>query len=544
MRVKMAAKAAASAFVLSLVACGGGGGGTSGGSAGSPASPPAPPPPPANTAPEVRYTPSSTTPDEGQPFWIDANGSTDADGDALTITITQTAGPEPSPVPLDETDAPSGEGLFAFRAPELDEDAVMQFEISVSDGEHTVTETASVTVQNIVLGPEVNVFGDTLATFSSLINPTGADFYSELDSLDGVDDILEDYAQGIMGVGEAQDSSGQIVFRFPFDYLGQVFGTVEQSIVRGSSPGQSAHMTMLHMDTVWGTPRVVVPMLAAERLNKLSVVGRDKNKIVSVYQGLDIQAPCAVENVFAYDQFKRPLVVGKRGHGLQIFDQLPLDSPTTASNTYQPGEVLTDTGTFCTVSTSPNSIAAYESETSTIRRWARTGDTFEELASIPIDLPENALALVGVDLLQNDTNRFVLGLVMSDGAHDGHHELHIYYNDFTGTLPVRHKSFSWDKGVPAEIEYTQTNSDVWGPYPAGFFVPLETAPYAIFVRQGGSSVTGDEYPLFDDIGYVPTGLWVTSIRSSLALDLLDLASGAAVITKTRTGEVIMKEFPR
>lgn len=537
MRLKTSAAIAAGALSLALAACGGGGGGTSGGTTITPPPPPPPPPPPANVPPEVNYTLSSGEPDEGRPFWIDASGSTDADDDTLTITVTQVSGPAPSDVPLYEG-VPTGEGIFAFRAPEVDEDAVMTFEISVSDGEDTSTETVTITIVNIVLTPELGSFGETLATFDGLHNPIQAGFYSEFPAKWGLDDQYRDYENGVIGLSDAEDDSGRVIFRVPFDYVGQVFHELEQVPLPESSGGEPAFIRPVHVATLSEGPHMMMPVAGIDRLNKIFVVPKTSDYILNIRQSHDIDAPCTVADLPVDGTIKRHLVVGTRGNGLQVFRQLP-DDPGMASSKYEAGEVLTDTGTYCTISTGATYVAGFEAETGTINYWTYGVYPNLETGSVTIDLPDDAPPLVDAELVYSGAGNFMLGLVMSDGEHDGHHELHIYYNDFYGNSTIMHDSFSWTKGVPAEISYVEHTGSWTAVNPGGFFVPLETAPYAIFADQEGVSTYGDQYPIFETIGYVPTGLWVTSVRASYATDL---SSSAVTLTKTKAGEVILKLF--
>lgn len=124
-----------------LAACSGGGGGGS-------SSPPAPP----NAAPTAVVIVDNSSPDEGQPFIIDASGSTDADGDALMITIAQTNGPDAGPPPADLV-VPAVQGVQGFSAPEVSVDEEMIFEITVSDGEDSVALSVTITAVNVIREP-------------------------------------------------------------------------------------------------------------------------------------------------------------------------------------------------------------------------------------------------------------------------------------------------------------------------------------------------------------------------------------------------------
>ncbi|WP_049899799.1 malectin domain-containing carbohydrate-binding protein [Halococcus agarilyticus] len=96
--------------------------------------------PPENGAPTADAGADQTV-DEGSQVTLDASASDDPDGDQLGYTWTQTEGPDVSPSQND------GETL-TFTAPEVDSETTLTFQVSVSDGQASDTDTVNVTVQD------------------------------------------------------------------------------------------------------------------------------------------------------------------------------------------------------------------------------------------------------------------------------------------------------------------------------------------------------------------------------------------------------------
>ncbi|MEL7283264.1 MAG: PKD domain-containing protein, partial [Pseudomonadota bacterium] len=99
-----------------------------------------------NTAPTVTAGGDQTV-TEGANVQLDGS-ATDADGDTLTITWTQLSG---TSVSLSSTNIADP----VFTAPDVSSSETLEFEISVSDGTTSSTDTVSITVQDST--PAVNV---------------------------------------------------------------------------------------------------------------------------------------------------------------------------------------------------------------------------------------------------------------------------------------------------------------------------------------------------------------------------------------------------
>jgi hypothetical protein len=92
-----------------------------------------------NSAP-VADAGADQTVTEGSTVTLDATGSSDPDGDQLGYSWTQTAGPD---VDFDVQDVPDP----SFTAPTVESETTLTFEVTVSDGLASDTDTVNVTVQ-------------------------------------------------------------------------------------------------------------------------------------------------------------------------------------------------------------------------------------------------------------------------------------------------------------------------------------------------------------------------------------------------------------
>ncbi|WP_321491018.1 hypothetical protein [uncultured Hyphomonas sp.] len=482
----------------------------------------------------MNYTISSASPDEGQPFWIDASGSTDADGDALTISVRQISGPPTSEVPIYES-VPAGEGIFAFRAPEVGASAVLEFEIAVSDGEVESTDIVAVTATNIVLGPEADILGTIHRTFEALLMPLDAGVYSnDLISYGTPDSaVQQDLKTGILGVMDSEDGNGRVLFRYPSDNQIQEFGEIDKIRLPHSSGESQASLTTVFVDLFYS------PIVWMEAANKLYVMSRYASDQMYLAQEHDVEAPCAVSHIQGESSTKYYMVVGKRGGGLQLFPQMPM-GVFFGVGEYEPGAMLADTGSFCSIYTTNLEVAAYDSERSEIRVWTyRKAPTFAftEVASLPIELPETDLELVDVEIRYSYIGLdqgFIAAFLFSDGEHDGQHELHVFSNGYRGGEPTQSKVFTWDKGRPVEVEYIPYMD---GTDREGLAVVLETAPYMIWIPDNGTRYSTDLYPEFEELFYVPTGLWLSSVREGPAGSF---GKYSLTLTYNKLGKVVLR----
>ncbi|MDQ2054594.1 malectin domain-containing carbohydrate-binding protein [Halobellus sp. H-GB7] len=131
--------------------------------------------PPANQPPTADAG-SDQTVDEGQQVTLDGSESSDPDGDSMSYSWTQTAGPS---VTLSDADTATP----TFTAPDIGADETLTFEVEVSDGEATDTDTVDVTVQDTDVATGDVVFA--VNSGGSEYTATGGTVYQADTNFDG-----------------------------------------------------------------------------------------------------------------------------------------------------------------------------------------------------------------------------------------------------------------------------------------------------------------------------------------------------------------------
>lgn len=491
---------------LVLSACGGGGGSSS----------PTPPPtgtapsPPANSAPVavVTVTPASTAVDEGQSFTIDATGSTDSDGDTLSFSITQTGGPA-------ATELSALDGLFTFDAPEVSQDETLSFQVTVSDGQTNTPSSTDVDIANILLMPMSNLVGPEISSFSDLGSPRQAAFLSTL---------LGDQELGLNVVADTVDASAIELVRFRNDRVTGNFDARTGTPLVGTAAGDPAVFTA---DAFIGTS--LSPVVALENQDRVEVLGKAPAMVDS---------PCSLAPILPRSFVD--VVVGTKGNGLRIFDNVGADlsQPPSTRGDLVAGQVLAETGTFCTLSVSSGGdvLAAFEAEASTLRTWDVRNRPAVELAPLTLMFPPG-LELVAFDYEANAQGFFVAALVLSDGTHDGEHRLVILYNRFDGSPPTLTEGYLLPRGVPSDVVIF--DRDPGDGLPAtDIAISMRTAPFMAFIASIGSPMTGSATPEFLEPTFAEIGLGVDGFTFGQQPDFTGMS---LVVTRTEMGQVDMFE---
>ncbi|MEO1405861.1 MAG: hypothetical protein AAFV54_05145 [Pseudomonadota bacterium] len=511
---------AMSASIFALAACGGGDG-----TAAAPppvASPPPPPPPPVstNTAPVATILTDNATPDEGQPFMVDASSSTDPDNDNLTFMWTQTAGPD-----LEITDPTSP--TQSFTAPELTETVMVTFEVEVSDGELVNTATVNIQLVNIDFEPN----DPSLQAPTSILAPSGlmpmvfaeADLFSR--ALAGEIDALGDVR----------------FFNLEFD-------TVEGELVEGDgflvTPTFTPPLRVAQHDIFRAFPGggLINFAVIQEQLGRVSLLGRIINSS-NTGQPLETVITIDADNACAYvETSSSTFAIGRRQGGLVVgsISRTPGAPSIGLTNLNADISELDESQrSFCElmaiespvlpqVAGLPSPISsfreppagrlldllAFETDSNEVVLFRGAVDattnmeTYKEVVSMPIDLGGvDGLKLVasrqlGVGLAE----RAAIALVFSDGAHDGTHLLVILGLDPDRNIVQR--NYVLPRGVPADVH--QSGGRV--------VVISSTSPEAVIFTQpeiGVPFVTAPNFLAYEGPTFAEIGLGAgTSIGTS------------------------------
>ena len=488
---------AGAVLAVSLSACGGGGSGSGSPPASSP--PPPPPPPPANIAPSVTITSNAIGTDEGQVAWIDATASTDADGDTLTFEIRQTGGPAILPAP-GEADIDVMASRIAFSVPEVAADTDLEFEVSVSDGTDTSTQSFSLTARNIELSPVTNLLGDTFIR----IPDSGSE-----------EQVVYGYTNGFASayaIRSLADVTEPGTGR-------QVLSLINRHLLSDGSFGP-AERTDLDIPAdpkrfrTWAVVTrnyLFAEIIASEAADKVYVLNQtDSSPPYAVFTKIEVDAPCAVSGGFfePVDFANGDLIIGQRGGGLAVYYNQGNDNPPAESGKFDPPIYLTDSGQYCHIGllAAPQSApSAIDSADGTLHRWIQTGPPLGILESPAINLellPDETIIAYAAN--GDSLGRQVHAIVTTSGEHDGTHRLILLYTDYDGGA-LKRTVRTWTKGIPSDVFIFDLDDPSASNGAKDVVVALKTAPYAVIVEELGTPGIGTT-ATYDEIKYAPVPL--------------------------------------
>ena len=485
---------AGAVLAMGMTACGGGGGGSGSGS------PPAASPPPANSAPSVTITSNAIGTDEGQVAWIDATASTDADDDTLTFEIRQTGGPAILPAP-GEADIDVMASRIAFSVPEVAADTDLEFEVSVSDGTDTSTQSFSLTARNIELSPVTNLLGDQYTRFPDsaeddnvLLGPMAGftSVYGLLSLKDNVETGTGNIVTSLISRELLSDESFAEPERYDLDAPGASKRTMLSTTITRSSSGA-----------------ILISVEDANEVFVLQWTGGAPAYAVS--SKIPVEAPCAIASAYIEPATFRSgdLIIGQRGGGLAIYYNEGNDDSDTGR--FDPPINLYGTGDFCFLSAlSYGGFSAIDTSNGTLHVWDN-----EPLVGLterpPINLemtPDEQV--VGYAATADNQGREVHAVIATTGEHDGTHRLIVLYRNSGATAEFTRSVRTWDKGIPSDVFIRDLDSpDV--PASSDIIVSLLSAPFAVVVEDAGDIWGGLPFD-FGPVTYAPLPLGISMFR--------------------------------
>lgn len=478
---------------IATTSCGGGGGNTSGGASGVV---PPPPPPPTNQAPSPSAKVNNPSPQEGQPFELDASESSDPEGETLTYSWSQTAGPT---IALSDTTSQT----IALNAPEVTQDETATFQLSVSDGTNTATQTVDVVFTNIAQTPVFPVsFGTQVeAIFQRPVrglvdtgngNRTGYILFSDTDTSPISIEEIE------------RNSTGDIVLSPTNAFI----DTFEQPVsFHTESPIELLGRGSFEIDTVEENEnKVTIYNVTDPNSNGDSGPARVENEYT-------VTSPCAVARLDFTYAAQRTLLIGQRAGGLSIAGNF-LTDPDDASSTREEGVMpfLPSNSSMCVIHSLSFAITGEEitnrqsfpdfisidTDAHTINLFSLTeaGQAnrrmeYELRESVNIDLQTSQdLEFISSTPIQEgliEKSGFLM--TFSDKKHEGTHRLVAVGID--ADRKIVQQTSQWDLGVPSDIFFGSVDRSN-NPYEV--MVVSSTSPQAIIFQGSNTEVSLNPRP--------------------------------------------------
>lgn len=502
---------ASAVLALGISACGGGGGGTGAPPVQSPpppppvSPPPPPPPPPANTAPTVVIESSAVATDEGQPAWIDVSGSEDDDGDALSFEIRQVGGPAVLPLP-GETEIDFDAARVDFSVPEVTANTELEFEVSVSDGTDTTTQSFSMTARNIVLSPTTTLLSDSYLRFADSAGEDNALLggYVGTTSIHGLLSLTD----GTAAVGGELITS--LVSREV--RIDDSFADVE---VYDLEVPASSRRTLKAVYI--GNTSTQALLIAVEEANKVLILNyTGGSPAYAVVNEVQVDAPCAVEaSRLELSDFPRgDLIVGQRGGGIAVYYNQSNNSNNSAPpGSFDPPIRLYGAGDFCFISSAYYSwFSAIDTSSNTLHVWdSEFGSGLTERTPIDLELQSGEQVVAYAATVDNQGHE-VHAVVTTTGEHDGTHKLIIIYRETESAATYTRTVRSWTKGVPSDVFIRDLDDQDVGTA-SDIVVALRTVPYAVVVEDARDIWTSTPTS-YGPVTYAPLSLGTTMLQPS------------------------------
>ncbi len=477
-------RVAGAAAILFAAACGGGGGGGGGGS--PPPPPPPPPSPPSAVTANAAVSASSVA--EGQPFILNAAGSSTTNGQPLSYSWTQVSGPT-------VTIANPNSVQLTLSASEVTADTAAQFRVTVTAGTDTAQAVANVTFSNIAQTPAF-ANATVLATVTSSVTPR---------TLLGTSQFV------VAGVADGSD---------PLTFL-------EFTVANGPLQGAASQLPSLPQSAKLqltsffpsNTGGAFPPLIAAieETSNRFRVFARAFGGAISTVADFTLTAPCGMSNgtvlsgsgVYVGQRNGYSIIYGG-GATPNIQRSVTLGRPACAL--VAPRTPIEGMGGFMfpgptpayydliTVDTTANLVTVYQAD------GPGGAAQFVQVAQVPVQLDSAApLSFVGwVELDSNGPSSSGMALVFSDGAFNGQHRLVIMGLNRSRALVQRTHSFSGP--APASVFLDNLDRDDFSPE---VVITSPKSPQAV-IFEPTTPLVGPGMPPLGSAQYFEIGLGATA----------------------------------
>ena len=391
-----------------------------------------------------------------------------------------------------------------FSVPEVTANTELEFEVSVSDGTDTTTQSFSMTARNIVLSPTTTLLSDSYLRFADSAGEDNA----LLGGLVGTTSI-----HGLLSLKDraAAVGSEMVTSLVSREVLADdTFADVEfydLDVPAGS------RRTMLARDI--GQTSTQSVLISVEDANKVLVLNyTGGSPAYAVDREVQVDAPCAiaVAPVELADFQRGDLIVGQRGGGIAVYYNQG-NGGSGVSGMFDPPIGLYGSGDFCFISSSDYyAFSGIDTSSNTLHIWdSEVGSGLTERTPIDLELQSDEQVVAYAATIDNQGHE-VHAVVTTTGEHDGTHKLIIIYRETEPSATYTRTVRSWTKGVPSDVFIRDLDEPEL--YNASdIVVALRTAPYAVVVEDARDRSLGMPTS-YGPVTYAPLSLGTTMLQPS------------------------------
>ena len=408
----------------------------------------------------------------------------------MTFSWSQTAGPAAT---LSATDT----AQIDVSLPEIAADETLTFEVTVSDGDLSATETFDLDAINIVESSILGYFDDPLEILSGGLEGARGLAFTE---------TMRTGTTGLYSLIGAQEQNGQMDLLY---FERNVDGTYDPA--DRTPTGIAPSTRVVGRDGYFGF-QGAGPSFIFEQAGKIGFYNEQQGSPALYETGsLDLDAPCNFSTIL----YGGTQLIGHRGTGLTAITRAYSGTSPNVTTSVEVSKP-TSTGTYCFLGTNLRAqrmISAYNSDTDTIEVWNREFDAtqtpqnrFDLVGSFTVNLPSELTvtafgSATGFDGTQ-ETSFSVLAA--TDGQHDGQHVAILVHWTATGGFET--EQLTWSKGIPSGVAVGDVN------IPNGpIFISMSSSPYVRVYEASAAFSTNPLAGLYSTPQFIDVGLGTTEI---------------------------------